>query len=105
MVSELNGKTPVAVRVIGVEPRTLKVVHDTEPEQVTEVVATSVTPAAPFEYRRRPPVRAVVVARPVYVIVELLPPTTVPRVEGTVKGPETVKVEVATSVIPLVPFE
>ena len=49
--SGVKGKpwVSVPVMVTGEEPKTLKVVQEVEPLQVTEVVATLVTPAPPVE--------------------------------------------------------
>jgi hypothetical protein len=63
---------------------------------VAEVVATPYTPAPPLETRSCEEDGCVVVARPVYVMVELVPPIRAPRVPLTVNGPETAKVEVPT---------
>ena len=46
---------------------------------VAEVVATAYTPAPPFETRRFEDNGWLVVARPVYVTVEFVPPTRAPR--------------------------
>ena len=50
---------PLPVSVIGPDPITLKVEQATEPEQVTDVVATSATVLSPVEYRRLPAVSVV----------------------------------------------
>src|SRR6478736_2554232 len=62
------------------------------------VVPTPVTPAPPFEKRSWLAERLVVVESPQYVMVELEPPTSAPKVAGILNGPETLNVEVATEV-------
>src|SRR3989344_3962769 len=87
---------PVTLMVTGVEPSVVNVLQDAEPEQVTEVVATPYTPAPPLETRRFEEEGWLVVARPVYVTVELVPPTRAPRDAAPVKGPEKAREVVAT---------
>lgn len=76
-------------------PREPPVTEMPVPTEMLEV-ATLVTPAPPDEYRRLPAVIAVVVARPVQLIVELEPPTRAPNVPPTENGPETARDVVAT---------
>ena len=71
---------------------------------VAEEVATPYTPAPPFDTRMLDEEGCEVVARPVYVMVELEPPTRVPRVEKPLNGPLKVTVEVATVARALVPL-
>lgn len=53
-----------------------------------EDVATAYTPAPPFDTSRLLDEKLDVVASPVHVTVELVPPTNAPRAEYPVKGPE-----------------
>jgi hypothetical protein len=73
------------------------------PEQEAEVVATPYTPAPPFETRRLLEEGCEVVERPVYVMVELLPPTVAPDTEP-MKGPLKARVVVETDESALVPL-
>jgi hypothetical protein len=57
------------------------------PLAVRVLVATPYTPFDPLLTKRFDEASDVVVARPVYVIVLLLPPTRLPRVPDVVKGP------------------
>src|SRR3989338_4104725 len=82
--------------VIGEAPRMLKEEQETVPEQEALVVATPKTPDPPFETRRFEEDGWDEVARPVYVTVELLPPTSVPSAEAPVNGPLKASVVVAT---------
>lgn len=45
---------PLAVRVIGEEPRIVKVVHESPAPQVAVVVAVEETPAPPFDISNCP---------------------------------------------------
>ena len=66
------------------------------PEYVRVVVATPYTPEVPFETRMFDEAGCEVVARPVYVMVEFVPPTSAPKVPEVMNGPETASDEVAT---------
>ncbi len=106
VVAVVHGQAPpVAEIVTGEEPRTVNSVQEAAPVQVTEVVATPYTPAPPFETRRFDDEGCDVVARPVYVMVELEPPTRAPRVERPLNGPEKVSEEVATFANVLTPLK
>jgi hypothetical protein len=72
---------------------------------VAEEVEIPYTPDPPLETRSCDEVRLEVVARPVYVMVELEPPRRLPSVPLTVNGPETARVEVAAVFsTPLLPY-
>ena len=96
--SGVNGKTPVALMVRFVPPMRYPgvPVKETPVPAVREEVATPATPAPPVPYRMWDWVMLEVVARPVYVIEELVPPTVAP-VTLPMNGPLKASEVVATS--------
>ena len=91
-------RRPEEFSVIGEEPKMTGVPPEKEMPvpAVRVVVETPYTPAPPFDTRTWLELSVVVVARPVYVMVAFVPPTSEPRVPEVTNGPETAKVEVAT---------
>lgn len=74
--------------VIGEAPMAVNAVQVVPPEQLTLVVATPYTPAAPFDTKRLLEEGCVVVAKPLHVTTLFVPPTWAPSVPVIVKGPE-----------------
>jgi hypothetical protein len=70
------------------EPTTVKEEQETPDEQDADEVATPYTPAPPFETRMFDDDGCVVVARPVQVTVEFVPPMREPIVPVIANGPE-----------------
>jgi len=98
-------RRPALVMVRPPEPTTAAEPEIVMPEPLeTEEVAAPYTPLVPFDTRMLLEEGCEVVERPVHVTVEFDPPTSAPREEAPLKGPENASEEVATEESALVPL-